>query len=90
MSRSTRSSRRVVPVVEALAGRGAVISVDTSKPEAHEGRGPRAPASSTTCGPWLVPGALEAAAETDCAVCLMHMQGEPRTMQANPERTAMS
>ena len=30
------------------------------------------------------PGALEAVANSDCAICLMHMQGEPGTMQANP------
>ena len=29
-------------------------------------------------------GALETAAELDCLICLMHMQGEPQTMQANP------
>ncbi len=30
------------------------------------------------------PGAMAAAAESGCAICLMHMQGEPRTMQRNP------
>ena len=37
-----------------------------------------------TCAHSRVPGALEAAAERGCAVCLMHMQGDPRTMQEAP------
>jgi dihydropteroate synthase len=78
--------RRVVPVIEALAARGAVpISVDTSKPEVI--------AAATAAGASLIndvralrePGALDAAARTDAAVCLMHMQGEPRTMQSDPQ-----
>jgi dihydropteroate synthase len=77
--------RRVVPVIEALAGRIPVpISVDTSKPEVIR--------AATRAGAGLVndvrglrlPGALEAAAESGAAVCLMHMQGEPGWMQVNP------
>ena len=37
-----------------------------------------------TCARCASPGALEAAAASGCAVCLMHMQGEPRTMQLAP------
>ena len=77
--------RRVVPVIEALAARTqATISVDTSKPEVMT--------AAVRAGASLIndvralrePGALEAAAGTDAAICLMHMQGEPRTMQADP------
>jgi dihydropteroate synthase len=77
--------RRVVPVIEALAARTqAPISVDTSKPEVMT--------AAVRAGASLIndvralrePGALEAAAGTDAAICLMHMQGEPRTMQADP------
>jgi dihydropteroate synthase len=78
--------RRVAPVIEALAARGTVpISVDTSKPEVI--------AAATAAGASLIndvralrePGALNAAARTHAAVCLMHMQGEPRTMQSDPQ-----
>lgn len=77
--------RRVVPVIEALATRAGVpISVDTSKPVVM--------AAATRAGASMIndvralrePGALEAAANTQAAICLMHMQGEPRTMQADP------
>ncbi|TLY75133.1 MAG: dihydropteroate synthase, partial [Gammaproteobacteria bacterium] len=77
--------RRVVPVIERLrAGTTAIISVDTSKPEVMR--------AASAAGAGLIndvralrePGALAAAAASGCAVCLMHMQGEPRTMQRAP------
>jgi dihydropteroate synthase len=77
--------RRVLPVVERIAGRlAALISVDTSNPELMR----RAAAS----GAHMIndvralqrPGALEAAAQSNCGVCLMHMLGEPRGMQVDP------
>ncbi|HEX4970324.1 MAG TPA: dihydropteroate synthase [Steroidobacteraceae bacterium] len=77
--------RRVVPVIEALAARAKVlISVDTSKPAVM--------IAAVRAGATLIndvralrePGALEAAAASGAAVCLMHMQGEPRTMQVDP------
>jgi dihydropteroate synthase len=77
--------RRVLPVIERLRARTeAVISVDTSKPEVMR--------AAAAAGAGLIndvravrePGALEAALASGCAVCLMHMQGEPRTMQHDP------
>lgn len=77
--------RRVMPVIERLTGAtSAVICVDTSKPEVMQ--------AAARAGAQLIndvralrePGALEAAQSSGCAVCLMHMQGEPRTMQAAP------
>src|SRR5436305_6692798 len=77
--------RRVVPVIERLrAGTTAIISVDTSKPEVMR--------AASAAGAGLIndvralrePGALAAAARSRAAVCLMHMQGEPRTMQRHP------
>jgi dihydropteroate synthase len=77
--------RRVCPVIEALAARTAVpISVDTSKAAVMS--------AAVAAGASLIndvralrePGAIEAAARTDAAVCLMHMQGQPRTMQQEP------
>ncbi len=76
---------RVVPVVEAVAGNiSAIISVDTSKPAVMR--------AAVSAGATLIndiralreEGALETAAELGASVCLMHMQGRPRTMQADP------
>ncbi|HEY0341464.1 MAG TPA: dihydropteroate synthase [Steroidobacteraceae bacterium] len=77
--------RRVLPVVERLRrATQAVISVDTSKPEVIR--------EAAAAGAGLIhdvraltePGALEAAAASGSAICLMHMQGDPRTMQRAP------
>jgi len=76
---------RIVPVIEALAARVPVpISIDTSKPEVMR--------AAVAAGAGLVndvyalrrDGALDAAAALGVPVCLMHMQGEPRTMQDAP------
>ncbi|MBK4716570.1 MULTISPECIES: dihydropteroate synthase [Tenebrionibacter/Tenebrionicola group] len=76
---------RVIPVVEALAQRFEVwISVDTSKAQVIR--------ESARAGAHIIndvrsltgPGALAAAAQAGLPVCLMHMQGEPRTMQQAP------
>ncbi|GAB4299099.1 MAG: dihydropteroate synthase [Thiohalomonadaceae bacterium] len=79
---------RVVPVIEALAAELPVpISVDTSKPAVMR--------AAVAAGAGMIndvcalqqPGALAAAAECGVPVCLMHMQGEPRTMQQAPHYT---
>lgn len=76
---------RVVPVVAAIRERFEVaISVDTSKPEVM--------LAAVGAGADLVndvralqePGALEACSRLSVPVCLMHMQGQPRTMQQSP------
>lgn len=76
---------RVIPVVEALSRElDVLVSVDTMKPEVMR--------ASVASGAGLIndvmalgaPGAIQAAAATGAAVCLMHMQGTPRTMQENP------
>ena len=77
---------RVIPVVEAIAQRFEVwISVDTSKAEVIR--------ESARAGAHIIndirsltePGALQAAAQTGLPVCLMHMQGQPKTMQEAPK-----
>jgi dihydropteroate synthase len=77
---------RVIPVVESLAKNFEVwISVDTSNPEVMK--------ASADAGAHLIndiralqaPNALETAAATGLPICLMHMQGEPSTMQQAPE-----
>jgi dihydropteroate synthase len=77
--------RRVIPAIEALAQQTTLpISVDTSKPEVMR--------AAVAAGAGMIndvyalrrEGALDAAAELKVPVCLMHMLGEPRTMQADP------
>ena len=77
--------RRVIPVIEGLAARVDVpLSIDTYKPEVM--------LAAVTAGASIVndinalqaPGALEAVAQTDAGICLMHMQGTPQTMQQDP------
>jgi dihydropteroate synthase len=75
--------RRVVPVLEALAG--APVSIDTSKAEVARqalALGAELVNDVTAlCGDPALAGVV---AEADAYVCLMHMRGEPRTMQADP------
>jgi dihydropteroate synthase len=77
---------RVTPVVAALrTATSAPISVDTMKPAVAMA----AMASGATLWNDVMalgaPGALETAAALQCPIVLMHMQGEPRTMQAAPQ-----
>ncbi len=77
--------RRVVPVIERLrAATTAVISVDTSSPEVMRAAAAAGAGLINDVRALREPGALGAAADSGCAVCLMHMQGEPRTMQRAP------
>ncbi|HJP97417.1 MAG TPA: dihydropteroate synthase [Rhodanobacteraceae bacterium] len=76
---------RVAPVIAALAKRVEVpISVDTSKPEVMRAAVDAGAALINDVYALRRDGALEAAAELNVPVCLMHMQGEPRTMQQEP------
>jgi dihydropteroate synthase len=77
--------RRVVPVLEGLAGAGARLSIDTSKAAVA--------AAALDAGATVVndvtalrgdPAMAALVAERGCDVCLMHMLGEPRTMQRDP------
>jgi dihydropteroate synthase len=77
--------RRVIPVVERLAANLAVpVSVDTRKPEVMRQALAAGAAMVNDVSALTAPGALEALAASQAAVCLMHMQGEPGTMQADP------
>jgi dihydropteroate synthase len=78
--------RRVIPVVEALAGQGLSVSVDTRKA--------RVMRAALKAGAKIIndvaalsyePAAMEAMAEADCPVILMHAQGDPKTMQLSPQ-----
>ncbi len=75
---------RLLPVLEGLRGSGVPLSVDTVKPEVMR--------AAIAAGADLIndiaalrsPGAIEAVADTGVGICLMHMQGDPRTMQGDP------
>jgi len=74
--------RRVLPVVEALGRKcRALISVDTSQPDLIERAVGAGAALVNDVRALRVPGALAAVARSGAAVCLMHMRGEPATMQ---------
>jgi len=76
---------RVLPVVEALVAELELpVSVDTSKPEVMREAIAAGAAMVNDVRALQAPGALAAVAGSQVAVCLMHMQGEPRTMQADP------
>ncbi len=75
---------RVIPVIEALAAERMVVSIDTMKPAVMRAAIAAGASMINDVRALQARGALAAAAETRCAVCLMHMQGKPRTMQADP------
>jgi dihydropteroate synthase len=76
---------RVVPVIEALRRESAVfISVDTSKPEVMRAACDAGADIVNDVRALREPGALAAAAHSRAGICLMHMKGEPRTMQVTP------
>ena len=76
---------RVIPVIEALSGEIKVpISIDTSKPEVMEQAVASGASIINDVNALRAEGAIEMAAKLKSDVCLMHMQGIPRTMQDNP------
>ncbi len=77
--------RRVIPVIEQLAARTSVpISIDTYKPEVMRAAVAAGAGMINDIHALRQPGALEAAAEAGVPVVLMHMQGEPGSMQDQP------
>jgi len=76
---------RVIPVIEQLGARfECPVSIDTSKPEVMRAAVAAGAAMINDVGALQADGALATAAELAVPVCLMHMQGEPRTMQRAP------
>jgi len=76
--------RRLLPVLEALADCTLPISVDTYKPAVMRMALANGASMINDIFALRMPGALAAVADSDCAVCLMHMQGAPLTMQEQP------
>jgi dihydropteroate synthase len=77
--------QRVLPVIERLrAATPVIISVDTSKAQVMRAAAAAGAGFINDVRALREPGALEAAAASGCGLCLMHMQGDPRTMQVAP------
>lgn len=75
---------RVVPVIEGLRGAGALISIDTMKPAVARAAIAAGATLWNDVAALRADGALATAGSLNCDVVLMHMQGDPRTMQAAP------
>lgn len=78
---------RVMPLVEALSQAAVPVSIDTMKPEVMQAAAAAGAAIVNDINALREPFAVETLAATDLGVCLMHMQGEPRTMQSAPHYT---
>jgi len=75
---------RVIPLVGRLAGEGIAVSVDTRKPEVMRAAIAVGAAMINDVCALGAAGALDACAASDVGVCLMHMRGEPQSMQQAP------
>ncbi len=79
-----RELDRLLPVIEALCDCGAPLSVDTVKPEVMRAVLAAGADMINDINALRAPGALEIVAASQAAVCLMHMQGNPGSMQDEP------
>jgi len=77
--------RRVLPVLEALASAGVPLSVDTQKHELMREAAAAGAAMINDINGFEVADALAAVAGGNCAICIMHKQGDPQTMQRAPQ-----
>lgn len=77
--------RRVIPVLEALVTKGYAVSIDTRKPRVMRGAVQAGVSMINDVYALREPGAMEVVANSAVAICLMHMQGQPQTMQAAPQ-----
>jgi dihydropteroate synthase len=76
--------KRVLPLLEQLAGGAVPVSVDTQKPELMRDAMRAGASMINDINALQSPDALEAVAQSDVAVCLMHKQGTPANMQIDP------
>jgi dihydropteroate synthase len=77
--------RRVMPVLYALRDCGKPLSIDTYKPQVMRETIAAGADMINDINGFRVDGALSAVKESDCALCIMHMQSDPQTMQLKPE-----
>jgi dihydropteroate synthase len=75
---------RIIPLVERLAGCPVPISIDTVKPAVMRAAIAAGASLINDINAFQAPGAIEAVREGDAALCVMHMRGEPRSMQVDP------
>ncbi|MDE3020846.1 MAG: dihydropteroate synthase [Pseudomonadota bacterium] len=75
---------RVIPLIHRLAPLDVPLSIDTSKPEVMYAAVKAGASFINDVYALHRPGALDAAVESGANICIMHMLGEPRTMQLNP------
>ena len=78
---------RVMPVLYALRDLGKPLSVDTYKPEVMREAIIAGVDMINDINGFRAPGALDAVKNSDCALCVMHMQGTPQSMQQDPSYT---
>ncbi len=76
--------RRILPVIKALSAKGAYISVDTRHAETMEKAIKAGASIINDVNALRGDGAINVASSLDVPVCLMHMLGQPKTMQENP------
>ena len=76
--------RRILPVLRDLRSAPVPVAVDTVKPDVMRAALAEGAAMINDIGALRAPGAVEVVAASDAGVCLMHMQGEPRSMQQSP------
>lgn len=76
--------RRLLPVLREITRWGIPVSVDTYKPGVMRAALEAGASMINDITGMTRPGAIEVVADSDCAVCIMHMQGEPGTMQQAP------
>jgi dihydropteroate synthase len=77
--------RRVMPAIYALRELGYPLSIDTCKTEVMREAILAGADMINDINGFRAPGAIEAVKDSDCALCVMHMQGTPQDMQAQPE-----
>ena len=76
---------RVLPIIEGLRGAPAPISIDTSKPEVMRAAIAGGASMVNDINALQDAAAMQVVAASDVAVCLMHKQGKPQTMQSQPQ-----
>ena len=78
---------RLLPLIEALRDCGVPLSIDTFKPQVMRAALDAGADMINDIYGFRQAGSIEAVAATQCGLCVMHMQGEPRTMQIEPQYT---
>lgn len=81
---ASQELERLLPVIKALRASGVPLSIDTFKPEVMSRVLDEGADMINDIYGFRRDGALDAVRGSDCGLCIMHMQGEPQTMQESP------